>query len=123
MREISLVCLGVPRDTSGVSHPLKAQGQTAGIGTEAEADNVIARCSITGSLITTPEYRTCTTCPAISLLPSRIRSPQIAVDEEGLDKDHERFKRPIPKGQEIVQQVLESCQSCILCGGRWIRAI
>lgn len=83
----------------------------------------VARCSITGVLITDPAYRTCTTCPAISLMPSKISGPPIAVEDSGLDKDHERFARPAKMGEELVQHVLDSCPSCIICGGRWIRAI
>jgi hypothetical protein len=83
----------------------------------------LARCSITGFLITSPRYRTCTTCPAIALLPSRISdSPPIAVDPSGQDKDYKRFLRPVAVGEEVVQEVLESCSACIMCGGRWARA-
>ncbi|WVR07016.1 hypothetical protein IAU60_004055 [Kwoniella sp. DSM 27419] len=85
-----------------------------------------SRCSITRLLITHPHYRVCSTCPSISLLPRRHRRGPIEVDHEGLDHDYTRFQRDEHRPDSddwVVQGMLEAAVSCIVCGGRWQRAV
>ena len=92
---------------------------------EYPANHVTARCSITHFLITDPTYRVCTTCPSVSLLPTRHRTPPIPVTDDGEDRDWKRFATEISRdqGDWMVQTALEAAVGCVMCGGRWMRTM
>ena len=86
----------------------------------------VARCSITHSVITTSTYRVCSTCPAIALFPTRYVAVPVPVTDEGDDRDHQRFDRVAGEGDgagRLVDEALEAAVVCVMCGGRWVRAM
>lgn len=62
--------------------------------------NKSERCSVTHLLITTPECRLCTICPAVALLPRSLGGEE-------------------SEGDALVQSALEAAAACLMCGGRW----
>ncbi len=60
------------------------------------------RCSVTRLLITTPEYRICTVCPAVSRVPASWGGQE---------------------SQGIAQMALDAAVACVMCGGRWARPV
>lgn len=71
----------------------------------AKHSDIADRCSVTHLLITTPDYRVCTVCPRICLLPRSVS----------------KVPGPPDGGDELVQIVLEAARACPSCGGRWSR--
>ncbi|KAK8864379.1 hypothetical protein IAR55_001627 [Kwoniella newhampshirensis] len=106
-----------------------ACGTAVGSEGKCEKGHVWSRCSITRLLITHPHYRVCSVCPAISLLPRRHVATPIPVDREGRDHDWQRFSGSEQSEGDairedwIVQMALESAVACVICGGRWMRAV
>lgn len=45
----------------------------------------------------------------------------IGVDAYGLDSDWKRFAQP--RDESLVEKLLESAVLCVMCGGRWVRAM
>ncbi|KAK4686225.1 general transcription factor 3C polypeptide 4, partial [Tremellales sp. Uapishka_1] len=82
-----------------------------------------SRCSITRSLITTSNYRVCTTCPCISLIPRKYGRLPIAVTEEGVEGDYKRFELKKNAETGVLETVLEAAKVCVMCGGRWMRVV
>ena len=82
---------------------------------------------MTRFLVTEAAYRICTSCPAVALLPTRLRRPHVAVDKSGRDTDWQRFEKATgaseASGDEMVQEALEAAVVCVRCGGRWARTM
>ncbi|BEI87844.1 uncharacterized protein CcaverHIS019_0105620 [Cutaneotrichosporon cavernicola] len=65
------------------------------------------RCSVTRLLITTPEYRICTVCPAVSRVPS----------------SWGRQEKESVASLSLAQTALDAAVACVMCGGRWARPV
>ncbi|ORY34017.1 transcription factor IIIC subunit delta N-term-domain-containing protein [Naematelia encephala] len=76
------------------------------------------RCSITNFLITTPTYRSCSACPALSLLPVfGLQTPPHVSDNGNSDGN-------LTNGTtSLVQTMLKAAHCCVICGGRWTRSV
>lgn len=81
---------------------------------------LIGRCSVTRLLIAQPNYRVCSSCPAVSLIPTSSAEPPIPVAEDGSDTDYLRVAGKAESGG-MAEQMLEAAVVCLLCGGRWVR--
>nr|WVH01928.1 general transcription factor 3C polypeptide 4 [Naematelia aurantialba] len=80
-------------------------------------------CSVTNHLITTPTYRSCSTCPALSLLPRQALTAQTPGPiSSGSDLDPVNGTLP-GRTMDLAQVMLESAQCCVICGGRWTRSV
>lgn len=114
----------VRRDTSGVSLTMAALSRESVL-------TYSGRCSVTRLLITNPDYRVCSCCPAVSLMPPSCTSPPIPVNETGQDLDYTRSASrlvdpAVPANGDsprlgLVNMLLEEAVVCLHCGGRWVR--
>ncbi|KAL1405531.1 hypothetical protein Q8F55_009169 [Vanrija albida] len=77
------------------------------------------RCSVTHFPITTPEYRLCPVCPAVSLIP---RS-QTGGGGEAAVANGAGAGPGADAGDAVVQLALEAAVHCVMCGGRWSTAL
>lgn len=89
------------------------------------------RCSVTGYLLLTANYRVCSVCPAASLMPARYAGAPISVAADGKTRDDARLARPALTADRearkeegwVVEEALEAAVVCLLCAGRWVRAM